>query len=307
MKYVDLFCGAGGASCGLARAGWQCVGAVDCDAHSLSVYELNFPTHPTHRLDLSQPLPADLVAQWRGALGEDGVVWASSPCTDFSTANAAPRDRSRLTATLARHIADVSPAWVLFENVPRAQKSAEFAEMVQALTYSGYAVAHRVVSTSGAGLPQNRKRLFLVASRGGGDAEGVLQRFAEHCAAPPPTMRQCFDQAAVACPTPYIYIPSCDERHRKSVFTLDGPSPTVRCYLRPMRSTYPFPPRDDTHDPTQIFAAAPEHISALQGFPRDFLWCGSKTARARCIGNAVPPPMAERLGRAVTTRPPCVG
>lgn len=304
MRYADLFCGAGGVACGLARAGWDCVGAFDCDAHALSVYGLNFPGHPTHQVDLADPLPEPLVASLRRELAE-GAVWASSPCTDFSTANAAPRDRSSLTATLARHVLDISPAWFLFENVPRARKSAEFAELVRSLEAGGYAVEHRVVSALGAGVPQTRRRLFLIAARGAERAARVaLERFEELCSGEAATMRQRFDAAGVACPTPYIYIPSCDERRRKSIFTLDGPSPTVRGLVRPFRATYPFPPRDDTHDRALVFASGLEHIAALQCFPTDFRWCGGKTAMAKCIGNAVPPPMAERLARAVSDHAP---
>ena len=301
MRYVDLFCGAGGASCGLTRAGWENVGAADWDAHALSVYALNFPDHSVHRLDLAQPLPADLVAQWRAALGDDGAVWASSPCTDFSTANLHPSgERSSLTAALAQHVLALAPRWFLFENVPRARNSAEFAALREALGAAGYATTHAVVTATGAGMAQTRKRLFLVASRDGGCADEVLARFVASCEQHDAgTMRACFADAGVACPAPFVYLPSCNERYRKSVFTLDGPGPTVRGYLRPFRATYPFPPRDDTHDATQVFPATLEHIAALQGFPPHFRWCGSKTARAKCIGNAVPPPLAERLARAV--------
>lgn len=114
MRYVDLFCGAGGTSCGLARAGWECVGAADVDATALATYALNFPRHPTHRLDLSQPLPDAPRDEWRAALA-DGALVGSSPCTDFSTANSAPRDRSALTVAFAHLTATLRPRVVRTE------------------------------------------------------------------------------------------------------------------------------------------------------------------------------------------------
>jgi DNA (cytosine-5)-methyltransferase 1 len=308
MRYVDLFCGAGGASCGLTRAGWENVGAVDWDERALAVYARNFPTHPVHRLDLSERLPDSLVETWKGT----DVVWASSPCTDFSTANGGDKrrtDRSSLTATLAQHVLDLAPDWVCFENVPRARTQPEFAHLVDTLAAAGYRGASAVVHAVHAGLPQTRKRLFFVATRLALDPEAVLRRFtASLTSSRPRTMRECFVDAGVACPTDFIYLPSCDERRRKSVFTLDGPGPTIRGYLRPFRTTYPFPPRDDTHDPHQVFAATPAHTAALQGFPPTFVWTGiSKTAAARAIGNAVPPPLAHLLARAITPCPESPG
>lgn len=307
MKYVDLFCGAGGASTGLVRAGWECVGAVDYDEGALSIYAANHPTHPVHRLDLSQPLDSALTSEWRAALQEDGALWASSPCTDFSTAGGVNRGfRAALTATLADHVRAVRPMWLLFENVPRAQHSPEFANLVASLEAEGYAVAHGVVDARGANLPQARKRLIMIASRARStSSESAAHRahrsFCESMAlGSPPTMRACFASAGAACPQPYIYLQACNEKNRKSVFTVDGPAPTVRTILRPMRATYPFPPRDDTHDPSLIFAATPAHIAALQGFPPDYDWCNvPKTARARYIGNAVPPPVSEKLARVI--------
>ena len=94
----------GGASVGLTRAG--CVGAVDVSEDALAIYAANFSGHATHRLDLSTPLPVELVAEWRTELRE-GVVWASSPCTGFSLATRRPRLGTRsLTLAVANADAD---------------------------------------------------------------------------------------------------------------------------------------------------------------------------------------------------------
>tara|TARA_B110000046_G_scaffold88637_4_gene96690 strand:- start:215 stop:1144 length:930 start_codon:yes stop_codon:yes gene_type:complete len=306
MRYVDLFCGAGGTSCGLAQAGWECVGAVDADAHALATYALNFPSHPTVRHDLALPLDAALVAAWRLHAGDDGVLAGSSPCTDFSSANPAPRDRAQLTVAFAEHAVRLRPAWVLFENVPRARHFTEFRMLVEALGAAGYGVHHGIVNALGAGVAQTRRRLILVAARGdqggdGGAARAVWERFAASLTAAPPSMAQCFAASALPCPVPYLYLQSCNEKWRKSIFSVDGPAPTVRCIIRPFRATYTFTPRDDCHDASQIFSATVAHLAALQGFPPTFRWdVGGKTAAARAVGNAVPPPLASRLAEAVT-------
>ena len=299
MRYVDLFCGAGGASCGLVRAGWECVGAADADADALAVYARNFPTHPAHALDLSRPLPAALAKSWKRSL-RDGALWASSPCTDFSTANATPRtdgSRSGLTLVLAEHVRRLRPAWLLFENVPRAESSAEFEALVDTLDRLRYDVCYGVVNALDFGLAQSRKRLFLLAARDG-DACAAWDRFATPRRAHA-TMRECFSKANVAVPAPFVYFQAPNEANRRSVWSVDAPAPTVRAIIRPFRDSYRFTPKDPTHDRRKVFAATCEHLAALQGFPRWFVFLGGQTACATAIGNAVPPPMASAVARAV--------
>lgn len=297
MRYVELFCGAGGTSCGLAQAGWTCVAAVDYSATALETYAANFPTHPTHQLDLSAPLDDALVEAWRGV---DAVV-ASSPCTDFSTANRAPRDRGRLTAQLAHHVARLRPSWVVFENVPRAASSAEYAELCSSLRADGFHLADAVVHCIRAGLAQNRRRLILLADREGRSAEALRLLQQSLCKAPV-TIREALERGGADCPRPFIFLTSCNEKRRKSIYSVDGPAPTIRGQVRPLRATYPFPPRDECTDPANIFAATVEHNAALQGFPASYQWTGGKTARALAIGNAVPPPVATLVGRAVAAQ-----
>ena len=310
IPYIDLFCGCGGASVGLARAGWHCVGAVDVSERALEIYKANFPRHTTHQLDLSVPLPFDLVTQWRARLRE-GVVWASSPCTGFSLATRQPRCGTRsLTLAVADHVATLRPRVLLFENVPRARKCDEFVALVDALRSTGYAVAHQIVDIfASLGLAQTRKRLVLVAFRIDDvdtreTAEAELQ--VRLCKAFVPsraggTMRACFMKAGVAVSRDFVYFQTPDEKNKRSIYSLDEPAPTIRGCIRPFRATYAFTARDASHKAACIFAAECPHMAALQGFPSEYTWIGSKTAIAKSIGNAVPPPLASALAELVST------
>jgi DNA (cytosine-5)-methyltransferase 1 len=101
-------------------------------------------------------------------------------------------------------------------------------------------------------------------------------------------------------PADHLYVPACDPRGRRSVHPLDGPAPTVRCTVRPFRAAYAFTARDSCADRARIAPATCAHNAALQGFPRGYDWSGaSRTAVARCVGNAVPPPLARLVGEAV--------
>lgn len=324
VPYVDLFCGCGGASVGLTRAGWRCVGAVDVSEDALAIYAANFSGHATHRLDLSMPLPAELVAEWRTELRE-GVVWASSPCTGFSLATRRPRSGTRsLTLAVADHVAALRPRVLLFENVPRARNCEEFTTLVEALRADGYAVAHAVVNVLvSLGLAQTRKRLVMVARRADevartdevarevarkaaeNELEARLHQAFVHTNACTErtgcSMRACFAGAELSVPHEFIYFQTPDEKRKRSIYSLDEPAPTIRGCVRPFRPTYKFTARDATHDASRIFAAECVHMAALQGFPPEYTWIGCKTAVARSIGNAVPPPLATALAGLVAT------
>ena len=66
MRFVDLFCGIGGASQGAAQAGLRVVLAVDVDKFMLGVHELNHPdaTHIVAELPPEQPLPLPKAGKW---------------------------------------------------------------------------------------------------------------------------------------------------------------------------------------------------------------------------------------------------
>lgn len=298
MRYVEMFCGAGGTSSGMREAGWECIGAADWDEGALATYAANFD-HPCHKMDLSLPLDDKMCEMWKGV--KEGALVASSPCTDFSTANSKRGEEAAgLTETLASHVKKLAPKWFLFENVPRAEKSSQFLSLLSSLREMGYEERHGVVCALGAGVPQKRKRLLMIACREKGKAEAAWKKFESSLCEDAPSMRSAFLEKGVEFGSDFIYIPSCDEKRRKSVFSIDGHSPTIRNYVRPFRSTYPFPPRDDTKDPNLVFAATVAHTSAIQGFPSSHVWKGSKTKVARWIGNAVPPPLAKKWGEAVS-------
>jgi DNA (cytosine-5)-methyltransferase 1 len=75
----------------------------------------------------------------------------------------------------------------------------------------------------------------------------------------------------------------------------DKPSVTIRTeFFKPEKGRYLHP-----HEDRPITHA---EAALIQGFPEDFLWCGTKTSIARQIGNAVPPPLARAIAEHLATR-----
>lgn len=177
---ADLFCGAGGLSLGLQKAGFEVVLGVDNDPASLE-------THRAYFRGLA--MMADLYDQDQveslGELVRDlgiQLVAGGPPCQPFSRAGRnAVRDlvrrgkreerdlRRDLWQAFLRVIAIARPAAVLMENVPDMALDREMAilrTMSEALEEIGYRVDYRLIDTFRYGVPQMRQRLILVATRG---------------------------------------------------------------------------------------------------------------------------------------------
>jgi DNA mismatch endonuclease (patch repair protein) len=83
-NFIDLFCGCGGFSLGMERAGFKCLAAIDFNAEATTVFQKNF-SHVPHALqkDLTAFPPAEL-AKLLGTEGLDVIV-GGPPCQGFST------------------------------------------------------------------------------------------------------------------------------------------------------------------------------------------------------------------------------
>lgn len=315
MRYVELFCGCGGLAEGLRQAGgWECLLAVDHDPQTLALYGANFPNHPRLCHDLNDPLPRATADALRPALRSGGVLAGGSPCQDFAmTCTPEKRqkgERAQLTEAFARHVADLQPTWVLFENVKYAARRTQYLAFVDELHRLGYATEHRILCLRDLGMAQPRYRLILVAhatSRDEVDRVWAAVDAALQAAAEPPghkTIRRDLAAFGAHFGKNHVYYPvprALDVQ--PSVFSLDDPGErralfTVRGRTRPMPESYVFREKDSTQDRDDIFALQTVHLRALQGFPPSFRLDGPKGRIDQALGNAVPPPMAKMLGEA---------
>lgn len=300
MRYVDLFCGAGGGTCGLCVLDWQCVGAYDSDKDAVDTYARNFPSHPVSVHDLSDPVPHTSPVD---------LVIGGPPCQDFTTTCdervCRMKRRARLTLSFAQRCLELAPRWIIFENVRFSAKKLEVAQMRSALETGGYFTVGRVVNTRSIGMTQPRYRFIVLAHR---DARCVCRAWEAFDAlvalcGPPPTLRATLATHGIHEEKSHCYypVPRTDER-QPSVFSVDsadGPYFTVRARTRPMPSTYVFRERDSTQDAVQVFDFRTRHAKALQQFPVDFQLPRSGVTADRLLGNAIPPPLVTLLARAI--------
>jgi DNA (cytosine-5)-methyltransferase 1 len=199
LRAVSLFSGVGGFELGLERAGIQTVLQVENDPWCLSVLARHWPG--VQRIDDVRQVDAatlqgrcrDMVsvgvgsdAEWLGVprgWGDNAdsvdLVYGGFPCQDLSVAGkrAGLRgERSGLWHEFQRVLSELRPRWCLIENVPGLLSSnggADFGVLLRGLDDLGYGLAWRVLDARWFGVPQRRRRVFLVGCLG--DARRAVQ------------------------------------------------------------------------------------------------------------------------------------
>ena len=164
MRALDLFCGAGLSSAGARSAGAILVGAVDLCTVATKTYKQNFPLAEVVNKRLEDVVPSKL----RDKIGDIDLLLASPECTNHTCAKgSAPRsESSRATALqVVRFARAFEPRWIVMENVVNMRPWARYQELIQKLRDLGYRVSEQVLDASKFGVPQKRRRLFVVCDR----------------------------------------------------------------------------------------------------------------------------------------------
>ncbi|WP_438346835.1 DNA cytosine methyltransferase [Methylorubrum populi] len=167
IAVVDIFCGAGGLSLGLKKAGLRIAAGIDLDPACAFPFERNIGA-PFHRRDVAALTSAEVQEMFGEA--RIRVLAGCAPCQPFSgytTRRRATDDRWRLLLDFLRLVDDVRPEVVTLENVPRLTLLPLWSRFVSSLEELGYAVNWRVIDVADYGVPQQRRRVVLLASRMG--------------------------------------------------------------------------------------------------------------------------------------------
>ncbi len=319
MKFGSLFTGIGGFDLAFERAGMECAWQCEIDKHARNILKQHFTAevHEDVRTIGKHNLPAV------------DVICGGFPCQDLSIAGkrqGLAGSRSGLWWEFARIIDEIEPKWVIAENVPGLLSSnggRDFAAIVQWLAQRGYGVCWRVLDAQYFGVPQRRRRVFIVASLGSGRSAEVLFEREGVCWDTPPsreagkgiayairkspshsgdkgdggintTLVSC--TAVVSDGSPSL---TCNHEqpilfdHSKSAqFKLDvsvGVSPT----LTKAHSDHATITRQ------LVRRLTPVECERLQGFPDGWTAGQADSHRYKQLGNAVAVPVVEWIGRRI--------
>lgn len=165
ISCVDLFCGVGGLTHGLANAGINVVAGYDIDEACRFAYEANNRSKFINK-DVATITAAEIGEHWKS--GGTSLIAGCAPCQPFSTYSRSSRknkadDKWELVRHFGRVVCEAGPDLVTMENVSQLVRHKVFADFLRSL--KGYEVWYSMVDCRDFSVPQTRKRLVLLASR----------------------------------------------------------------------------------------------------------------------------------------------
>ena len=168
-KVVDLFCGVGGLTHGFVKESFNVVAGYDIDESCKFAYEENNKAKFFPR-EISTVTGQEILKHFVDS--DVKILVGCSPCQPFSTYSYKHQDENKysLLNQFARLIEEVQPDIISMENVPRLaefDKEPIFSTFLQTLEDNGYKKSWKIVNCPDYGIPQNRKRLVLLASKYG--------------------------------------------------------------------------------------------------------------------------------------------
>ncbi len=172
MNYISLFSGIEAASVAWGPLGWNPVAFAEIEPFCCDLLAKRFPDVP----NLGDVSGVD----WTEYEGSVDVIIGGSPCQAFSLAGrrlGLMDERGLLMLEFVRCVREVKPRWVIWENVPGVLSQDEgraFGTLLGELEDCGYALSWRVLDAQFFGVPQRRRRVFLIGHPVPGCAAGVL-------------------------------------------------------------------------------------------------------------------------------------
>jgi DNA (cytosine-5)-methyltransferase 1 len=165
LRYLSVFSGMEAATVAWHQMGWTPVGFSEIEPFPSEILKHHYPTIPNYG-DITQ------YKQWPIERGSIDLLVGGSPCQAFSVAGlrkGLDDPRGNLALTFLGLAEKLRPKYILWENVPGVLSSSggeDFASFIGALAQFGYGFAWRVLDAQYFGVPQRRKRVFLLAIDG---------------------------------------------------------------------------------------------------------------------------------------------
>ena len=169
---IDLFAGAGGLSLGFEQAGFDVAAAVEIDPIHCAAHEFNFPNCAVICVDAAKTTGEKIreAARLNGTAID--AVFGGAPCQGFSLIGHRALDdpRNRLALEFMRLTVELEARYFVFENVKGltiGKHSRILDELIEAFDAEDYnvVVPYSVLNAADFGVPQDRRRLFLMGAK----------------------------------------------------------------------------------------------------------------------------------------------
>ncbi len=266
MTHGSLFTGIGGFDLGFERAGIKTLWQVEQDKHCIEVLVNHWQNIKRY---------TDVKGVGKHNLQTVDIISGGFPCQDVSVAGkrgGLQASRSGLFFEAARIIEELQPIWFVLENVPglfSSNKGEDFKTIITSLSELGYCVAWRVLDSKYFGVPQERRRVFIVGSLGNeSSAEILFEDFTQ--------IEQSYEREA----PPQTLVPVAINPYQHGSSGI-GISRTVHTL-------------DSRPDRIVLAPFNPDRVGDITGVPKRM---GGH--RYRMIGNAVTVQVAEWIGKRI--------
>lgn len=295
FTFIDLFAGIGGTRLGFESAGGECVFTSEWDPHAQRTYQANFGDRPH----------GDITKIESDEIPDFDVLLGGFPCQPFSSIGKRQGFLHETQGTLfhdvARIIGDKKPKAFLLENVPGLlthDKGKTFEIIEKTLLELGYTVDYKVLNSADFGVPQQRKRIYIVGFRSdvvnkdfifefpeGKKKNVYINQFLEKDAAGYSISKRLQEG--------YMYKKDdgrpmvVDHSSEIQVKTL------VASYHKIQRLTGTFVKDGETG--LRLFTE--KECKAIMGFPEDFIIPVSRTQMFRQFGNSVVVPVISAIAK----------
>lgn len=298
MLAIDLFAGGGGFSEGARQAGVDVVWAANHWQQALDYHQQNHPDTEHECQDLCQ-------ANFTKVPDHD-LLLASPACQGHSRARGtekAHHDQQRSTAWAVISCADVKrPQTIVVENVPEFVEWQAYKAWRVALECFGYDITETVIDSADVGVPQNRRRLFVVANLG--DPITIEQPTREHAAIDPHILWDWPKWSPIATKVEATRARAAAGREAFGdrfvmPYYSSGSGKTGRSVERPI-GTIVTKDRWAVVDGDRMRMLQVPEARAAMGFPENYILPPAKVAAMKMLGNAVVPAVAKHVIEEVT-------
>lgn len=305
MQAISLFTGAGGLDLGFERAGVDIVLANDLWDVAAETYVMNHPDH-----DVGKPgfLVGDVKKHTQEIANafkkyKVDMLIGGPPCQDFSTAGwrTGKGERADMTTVFTKIAVKTKPRWVVMENVNTILSigSNNVVRNMNALKRAGYGLTTMILNAADFGVPQLRKRFFMIGELGGNDNNGNINDSINTQKIPHISVRKYYPQIARGKRSTRYYYRHPWSFARRGIFSIEEESPTIRGVNRPIPPSYKIHKNDAIDDLNQVRPLTADERAIIQTFPRNYKFAGNKTESEQQIGNSVPPQLAKVVAKSL--------
>ena len=318
---IDLFSGAGGLAEGFRDGGYRILAGTDVDPDAAATFRRNFPEAAFFEGDIALLQPEDLLRECDLRVGGLDCLIGGPPCQAFSYNNHF-RSLANVRAGLFRHyiriVRGLEPKCIVMENVPGILTIGDgvvVAEIFESLGQLGYECAVRILFAEDYGVPQQRRRVFFIATRLG--CADTLFPVGTHGPCPKPKDNDLVHRWTRPKRRPRRKIPSVWSAIGDLPHVQNGGKVSGALRYRHTASTYlqrlllakngvcsTILTKCDPHWGSYIHPVVDRAITVreaarIQGFSDRFQFDGPRTAQFVQVGNAVPPLIAKALAKSV--------